>query len=428
MNKNQHLLYYWKDIDKNLKEGKVGWLGTKKPCKKLFSDFNNTLHASSNSWVVAFKWEKSTNKTLPLAILKATEHPVVQIVTDEPYENFIYYDPRQSFRLLQPTDPTRLANFHKLGSEIVSNFKKGAMASGFIGANGVHLISREEMEKLLENAEIFGKNELSIYVNSSSWLTSERSGFTRLSNDSNLLKAAQSSNVVTDSSSRLKPNSISETNKLDILIHQYQNTDDGVKLTEPDSIGSGDSQGPIVTGMSDDSPPLILGYAERQPLITDDNQASLEAQTQNLKTAEREAVVKVRYGQAVYREALLKEGGEKCWMSGIEGKRLLVASHIKPWSHCENDTDSRGCRDNGLLLSSLWDAAFDAGLIGFESDWSVVTSPDLSESAKTALGLNGPMVLPVEFRTDTRKEYLAYHFAVIFDGIENTELGIKEML
>lgn len=174
--------------------------------------------------------------------------------------------------------------------------------------------------------------------------------------------------------------------------------------------------------------PPILGDAERHSLVTIDAQTSLEADTRTLKTAEREAVVKVRFGQGDFRNALLKEGGEKCWMSGIEGKRLLIASHIKPWSHCENDTGARGCQDNGLLLSALWDAAFDAGLIGFESDWNVVSSSELSESAKAALGLNGGMVLPAEFRTETRREYLAYHLAEVFGRREKIEERKKEML
>lgn len=154
---------------------------------------------------------------------------------------------------------------------------------------------------------------------------------------------------------------------------------------------------------------------ERHSLIDTGAQDAFEAETRTLNTAEREAVVKVRFGQGDFRNALLKEGGERCWMTGIEGKRLLIASHIKPWSHCQNDTDARGCQDNGLLLSALWDAAFDSGLISFESDWSVVVCSELSESAKTALGLMERMTLPEKYRTDTRKMYLAYHRAKVFE-------------
>jgi putative restriction endonuclease len=41
---------------------------------------------------------------------------------------------------------------------------------------------------------------------------------------------------------------------------------------------------------------------------------------------------------------------------------------------------------NGLLLSALWDAAFDTGLVSFADDGIVLDSPDLSAIARTALG------------------------------------------
>ena len=37
---------------------------------------------------------------------------------------------------------------------------------------------------------------------------------------------------------------------------------------------------------------------------------------------------------------------------------------------------------NGLLLSALWDAAFDAGLISFADDGSVLRSPSLAAEAE----------------------------------------------
>jgi hypothetical protein len=134
-------------------------------------------------------------------------------------------------------------------------------------------------------------------------------------------------------------------------------------------------------------------------IIDDENNEGLNADTNNLTPAERKALVKIRYGQGVFRDLLIGVADEKCWMSGIEGKQLLIASHIKPWSHCDKDPDARGCSDNGLLLSSLWgvtreDAAFDSGLITFDESWRVVTSSYLSLSAKNALRINQGTALP----------------------------------
>jgi hypothetical protein len=42
---------------------------------------------------------------------------------------------------------------------------------------------------------------------------------------------------------------------------------------------------------------------------------------------------------------------------------------------------------NGLLLSALWDAAFDTGLVSFADDGTVLASPELSAAARTALSI-----------------------------------------
>jgi len=61
-------------------------------------------------------------------------------------------------------------------------------------------------------------------------------------------------------------------------------------------------------------------------------------------------------------------------MSGINVPRLLVASHIKPWRDFPNERlDPR----NGLCLSSLHDAAFDAGLVTLDSNLCLRLSNDL---------------------------------------------------
>jgi hypothetical protein len=155
MNSNQNLLYYWKDIQPNLKDGKVGWLGALKPTKKRFSEFNASLSGSSNAWIIAFRWEATLDVAYPLAILKATEHPVVVINTDREYESLIYYDPRESFRLNQPTESNDLKKFYDLGQKIVSCFGSSGKSSRFNGANGVTLISEDVAAPLLNEAKRF---------------------------------------------------------------------------------------------------------------------------------------------------------------------------------------------------------------------------------------------------------------------------------
>ncbi|MDO4591909.1 MAG: HNH endonuclease [Comamonadaceae bacterium] len=147
--------------------------------------------------------------------------------------------------------------------------------------------------------------------------------------------------------------------------------------------------------------------------------ASVEQDTANLTTSEREAVVKARIGQGAFRKALIDLSGDVCWMSGVQGKELLVASHIQPWALCQKNPKDRGALDNGLLLSALWDAAFDAGLVTFDGAWRAIPADALSATARKQLGLDKEMCLPDRFRTLRRAQFLAFHRTVVFKGSSN---------
>ena len=89
---------------------------------------------------------------------------------------------------------------------------------------------------------------------------------------------------------------------------------------------------------------------------------------------ETQATVKVRRGQQFFRQAVLTAYDIRCCISGINVPRLLVASHIKPWGKFPAD---RLNPRNGLCLSTLHDAAFDAGLITLDDKLNVVLSKRL---------------------------------------------------
>jgi putative restriction endonuclease len=90
--------------------------------------------------------------------------------------------------------------------------------------------------------------------------------------------------------------------------------------------------------------------------------------------SESQATVKVRRGQQFFRQAVLTAYDVRCCICGINVPRLLVASHIKPWGQFPN---GRLNPQNGLCLSTLHDAAFDAGLITLDENLSVVLSKRL---------------------------------------------------
>ncbi len=103
------------------------------------------------------------------------------------------------------------------------------------------------------------------------------------------------------------------------------------------------------------------------------------------QTTEAERLVVQRIGQNLFREALIDYWDGRCPLTGIIEPALLRASHIVPWAEC--DDAKRLDIHNGLLLSALWDAAFDKGLVSFADDGTALTSPQLSDAARAALGV-----------------------------------------
>ena len=87
--------------------------------------------------------------------------------------------------------------------------------------------------------------------------------------------------------------------------------------------------------------------------------------------------VKTRVNQNVFRQIVLANYDEKCGLTGIDVPELLVASHIIPWA--ENKQE-RLNPENGICLSSLYDKAFDKGLISFANDKHVICSIRLKDN------------------------------------------------
>lgn len=74
----------------------------------------------------------------------------------------------------------------------------------------------------------------------------------------------------------------------------------------------------------------------------------------------------------------------RCPLTGITDTALLRASHIIPWKDCQTEAERLDVH-NRLLLSALWDAPFDQGLVTFNNEGSPEFSPELSEVARAEL-------------------------------------------
>jgi hypothetical protein len=136
--------------------------------------------------------------------------------------------------------------------------------------------------------------------------------------------------------------------------------------------------------------------------------ARFRAKTAGLpRTTEAERLVIQRIGQDIFRDALMDYWGGRCPMTGITDSALLRASHIVPWSECSDD--QRLDVHNGLLLSALWDAAFDKGLVSFSDDGMPVASRLLSGVARNVLALEQAIAL--HGLRDAHRANLAIHRA-----------------
>jgi predicted restriction endonuclease len=95
-------------------------------------------------------------------------------------------------------------------------------------------------------------------------------------------------------------------------------------------------------------------------------------------------------------------------LTGISDTALLRASHIVPWKDCASDAERLDVH-NGLLLSALWDAAFDRGLATFDDDGHPLLSAKLSETARAELRWQNSVTL-----TDKHRARLAMHRSAVF--------------
>lgn len=125
----------------------------------------------------------------------------------------------------------------------------------------------------------------------------------------------------------------------------------------------------------------------------------------------RSATVEVRVNQARFRRYVLAGYNSTCCISGLQNERLLIASHIVPWSE---DSHNRLNPQNGLCLSALHDRAYDQGLITVLPDYTVRVSPKfktIKADAFTEQSLlhfdNKPIHMPS--RLAPAPEFLRWH-------------------
>jgi len=125
------------------------------------------------------------------------------------------------------------------------------------------------------------------------------------------------------------------------------------------------------------------------------------------KGEEKDVLAKYRLNQGKFRNIMLKYWSSSCAVSGLADERLLIASHILPWS--QSTASQKGDPYNGLLLSIVWDALFDKGLISFDDKGQVILTRLTSEVIKTlGLDVEKSVIDPTKL-TQEHKQYLFMH-------------------
>jgi len=156
-------------------------------------------------------------------------------------------------------------------------------------------------------------------------------------------------------------------------------------------------------------------------LLNQTLEKTLDLTDKDFEGKEREAVIKQRVNQNVFRSMVLSNYEQRCAITGINISDLLIASHIIPWA--ESTPQQKLNPENGICMSALYDKAFDRGLITIlPDDYTLCLSSALLEYQsqdyfeKYFNSISGKeMVMPIEHRPN--REFLAYHRDHIFKGV-----------
>lgn len=155
---------------------------------------------------------------------------------------------------------------------------------------------------------------------------------------------------------------------------------------------------------------VITSYSDED--VVDDIEIIKIRSDKNIPETEKQALIQSRLGQGRYRKALLRLW-KSCAVTKCSNEKLLIASHIKPWSNCDNK--DRLNPNNGLILSPNIDHLFDKGFITFGDDGQIIISEIISESDQRIFGIDNQSRIFRDLNVD-QKKYLSFHRKSVFIG------------
>jgi len=176
-------------------------------------------------------------------------------------------------------------------------------------------------------------------------------------------------------------------------------------------------QGVYLASISADFASVLFNKIGRSPEFVTGSDSEIEDAAEeeairgrtDIGPTTKQQLINSRRGQGIFK-ANVRLNESRCRATGISDPRFLIASHIKPWSKCDDAEKLDGC--NGLLLSPHVDRLFDRGLIGFEDSGEVLISKHMPPEVLKRWGL-AEAVNVGAFKSE-QCIYLEYHRQYVF--------------
>lgn len=188
---------------------------------------------------------------------------------------------------------------------------------------------------------------------------------------------------------------------------------------------------PDFLGLESGGDLLLLGQEELndQDLTASIREVLVDSTIEDgLAETERILMAAMRVGQHRFARTVLQNCGHTCVFCGFappgdKTQRLLVASHIKPWSSCQSSRERLDHR-NGLAACPTHDVAFDQGLLAITDDLRIHLAPVLQQAVVAGDGAQYYFARPplrerLLFPQDSdqpQHRYLRWHKEHVFGG------------
>jgi predicted restriction endonuclease len=126
---------------------------------------------------------------------------------------------------------------------------------------------------------------------------------------------------------------------------------------------------------------------------------------------EREQIIDARVGQGRFR-SLVYAHERRCRVTRVDRPEHLIASHIRPWRHADNQ--QRLDPENGLMLTPNVDHLFDRGFITFSTTGRLIYSPAVDRESVLRMGFDPDVELDVGTFSNQQKQHLEFHRDEVF--------------